>query len=64
MRLGRHGGTKFSVPVSKNVDQMNKPPGSSTWRAEHRVYRRGHERAAQAVIGQSQQTLRNHRGAT
>lgn len=31
MRLGRHGGTKFSVPVSKNVDQMKYPPGSKTF---------------------------------
>lgn len=30
MRLGRHGGTKFSVPVSINVDQIKYPPGSRT----------------------------------
>lgn len=28
MRLGRHGGTRFSVPVYKNVDQMKYPPGN------------------------------------
>lgn len=30
MRLGRHGGTRFSVPVSKKVDHMKYPPGSRT----------------------------------
>lgn len=30
MRLGRHGGTKLSVPVSKNVLQIKYPPGRRT----------------------------------